>query len=139
MQHSKKSVLCEVSVHLELLEPFEPQRLERTHAGCLNVLAELLIGSPRMERDAAELEVFAGLTSLQTSVSRLRLDPPLLARLARVLDQTFTALEFDIVGRRVSSVRNFDPLPLADWRAVSPIWLCLQPLKQKPMSFSPGS
>ncbi len=130
MQPFEKPVLYEVEVHLELLEPFEPGRLEQTHAGCPNVLAGLLIGSPRVQRDVAELEVFSGLTSLEAKVARLRLDPPLLVRLARVLDQTFTALEFDIVGRRVSAVRNFDPWPLADWRAVSPIWMCLQPLKQ---------
>jgi hypothetical protein len=133
MQPFEKPVLCEVEFHLELLEPFEPQRLGQIHAGCPNVLAELLIGSPRMQRDAAELEVFAELTSLEAKASRSRLDPPLLARLGRVLDQAFTALDFDIVGRCVSSVRNFNVLPLSDWRAISPIWLCWQPLKQIPI------
>jgi hypothetical protein len=125
----EKPVLCEVSVHLELLEPFEPRRLERSHAGCPAILAELLIGSPRAERDPAELEPFSGLTSLEAQVARLRLDPLGLRRLAQVLDATFTALEFDILGRRVTSVRNFDPLGTSDWRAVSPVWACLQPLK----------
>jgi hypothetical protein len=130
MPHPQKPVWCEVTVHLELLEPFEPRKLERTHAGCPNLLAELLIGSPRTNRDPVELEPFTGLTSLEANVERLRVDPPLLTRLARVLDATFTALEFDIVGRRVTSVRNFDVFQVGDWRAVSPVWACLQPLKQ---------
>ncbi|NJK44953.1 MAG: hypothetical protein HC933_12275 [Pleurocapsa sp. SU_196_0] len=129
MPHLEKPVLCEVSVHLELLEPFEPRRLERTHAGCPAILAELLIGSPRAQRDPAELEPFTGLTSLEAQVTRLRLDSFGLRRLAQVLDVTFTALEFDILGRRVTSVRNLEPSGTGDWRTISPVWACLQPLK----------
>ncbi len=108
MARPSTTVLCQVSVHLELVTPFDPERLERQHSGLANLLAELLVGSPQLQRDASELWHFAGLTSLQADLPRLRRHPPLLARLAVALDAGFTALEFDIVGRRVLSVRNLD-------------------------------
>lgn len=120
-----REVWQNVEVSLELAQAFDPQALQAQQPGVALVLAEMLVGPPRWRRDEAELWPFAGLCSLQASQERLRLNFYETRRLAVALDRLFTALDFRIVGHRVSSV----PRPVAgDWRAVGGLWLCHTPL-----------
>ena len=124
-----RPVWQDVEVNLEFVHAFDPEHLHRTHPGLGIVLGELLIGPPRAVRIWQELEPFSGLTSLESKLPQLRLDPPALRRLALELDRAFGALEFDVIGRRVLSVANPGPVMPEGWRAVSGVWLCHRPLR----------
>jgi hypothetical protein len=123
----KLEVWQNVEVHLELALEFDPQKLELTHPGLVPVLAELLIGPPRLERDSAELWPYAGLKSLEAQLPHLRLRFLETRRLGLALDKLFTALDFQIVGQRVMQIPP--PLSTQSWRAGGLVWLCHQPLE----------
>ena len=122
-----KPVWQDVEINLELALEFDPQRLKRDHAGLIPFLAELLIGPPRVVRTLDELELFAGLRSLEARHPQLRLDFYGLKRLGGALDTLFAALEFDVIGRPVNPVRHVGSLP-GSWRAASSVWACHRPL-----------
>lgn len=126
----KREVWQNVEVHLELALEFDPEKLEKTHPGLVPVLAELLIGPPRFERDCAELWPYAGLKSLQAQLPHLRLRFPETRRLGIAIDRLFTAIDFQIVGQRVMPIPPIGPIQLPDgWKAHSGVWLCHQPLE----------
>jgi hypothetical protein len=126
----KREVWQNVEVRLELALEFDPEKLERSYSGLVPVLAELLIGPPRLERDSAELWPYAGLKSLAAQLPHLRLRFPETRRLGIALDGLFTAIDFQIVGQRVLQIPPPGPIQLPQgWRALSGVWLCHQPLE----------
>jgi len=129
MERRKTEVWEDVEVHLELALEFDPERLQKEHPGLGLVLAELLIGPPRRQRDVAELWPYAGLKSLEAHLERLGFNPLETRRLGQALDRLFTALEFEIVGQKVISVPLPPNVELPEgWRARSGVWLCHLPL-----------
>ncbi|HEX2864053.1 MAG TPA: hypothetical protein VHN99_05760, partial [Deinococcales bacterium] len=89
-----------------------------------------LAGPPRAERTLADLEPFAGLWHLEVHHGTLRVNRLELRRVALSVDRLFTALEFQVVGRPLSSVRPLGPLAEGQpWRAPSLLWSCYRPLE----------
>ncbi|ADH62694.1 MAG: hypothetical protein ACOYW9_10535 [Deinococcota bacterium] len=129
MERVKREVWQDVEVHLELSLEFDPEAFQKHYPGLALVMAELLIGPPRLWRDPAELLPYAGLKSLGAKLPRLRLNFLETRRLGQALDKWFTALEFEIVGQKVLAVPPPGPIELPEgWRAKSGVWLCHQPL-----------
>ena len=125
-----RQVWQDVEVNLELALEFEPEALQRAHPGLVPVLAELLVGPPRAYRTLADLEPLAGLRSLEARHPRLRLAFGETRRVGLALDRLFEAIEFDVVGRRVTAVRPLGPSETpAGWRSAG-VWLCHRPLAQ---------
>ncbi|HWG85403.1 MAG TPA: hypothetical protein VNT60_07990 [Deinococcales bacterium] len=129
MDFRKREVWQDVEISLELALEFDPEAVARRHPGVVPVLAELLIGPPRAYRSLADIEPLAGLRTLEGRHERLRFTMGELHRAGLVLDRLFAALEFNVVGRRVSPVRVLGPTQLPEgWGAASPVWSCLRPL-----------
>ena len=129
MSRPNTQVWQDVEITLEFVESFDPKRLLETHPGLSSILGEFLIGPPRTVRTPDELALFAGLTSLESKIPRLRLHFEETKRLGLALDRLFGALEFNVIGRRVIAVPNPSPIELPEgWRAQSPVWLCHRPL-----------
>ena len=129
MSRPNTQVWQDVEITLEFVESFDPGRLLETHPGLSSILGEFLIGPPRLVRVPEELEMYAGLTSIESKIPRLRLDFLETKRLGVVLDKLFGALEFNVIGRRIMTVPNPSPIELPEgWRANSPVWLCHRPL-----------
>lgn len=128
MASPKREVWSDVEIQLELAIEFDPEAFERTHPGLAPLLAELLIGPPRIQRDTAELWPYAGLKTLEARLPRLRFIPAETKRLALGLDRLFTALEFNIVGHKVLAIPNPEVQHPDGWRSSSGVWLCHQPL-----------
>jgi hypothetical protein len=128
MAHPKQ-VWQDVEITLEFIETFDPKKLLQTHPGLLGLLGEFLIGPPRRLRSPEELEVYAGLNLLEAKLPQLRLDFLETKRLGQALDGLFGALEFNVIGRRVTPVRHLGPLESPNgWRSKSGVWLCHRPL-----------
>jgi hypothetical protein len=129
MDFRKREVWQDVEVNFELALEFDPGAIASRHPGLVPVLAELLVGPPRRFRSVADLEPFGGLTSLNGKHERLRFTLGELHRAGLVLDGLFAAIEFNVVGRRVTPIRVVGPAILQEgWASASPVWSCLRPL-----------
>jgi len=125
-----REVWQDVEVHLELAVGFDPETFEYLYPGLSLVLAELLLGPPRLKRDSLELLAFGNQKSFEVQLPRLRFHLLETRQLGQALDRLFTALEFDIVGHKIISI---PPPSMAiqlpqGWRARSGVWLCHRPL-----------
>ena len=130
MDTRRREVWQDVEINLELALEFDPAALHRTHPGLTTILGELLVGPPRRLRTLEDLEPFSGLRTLEARHERLRLHFLETRRLGVTLDRLFAALEFNVVGRRVTPVRVLGPIvPPEGWAAPNGVWLCHRPLE----------